>query len=188
MNNNFIWGDFINDEVVDLCVDFYNTQKFLPYFDGEVEQFGSHVVDTSVKESKDLPVTVNIMDKYLKPYQNELQRILDLYLEKFEYASVGKFRIKEDLSIQKYPIGGGFKTWHTERNSAVHPFVCRHLVFMTYLNDVPDGGTEWYHQDLYVPAKKGYTVIWPSDWTHLHKGRVSHTKEKMIITGWYNFV
>ena len=78
MNNNFIWGDYISDEAVDLVVKFYNTQKFLPYFDGEVEQIGSHVVDTSVKESKDLPVTVNIMDKYLKPYQNELQRILDL--------------------------------------------------------------------------------------------------------------
>ena len=58
---------------------------------------------------------------------------------------------------------------------------------MTYMNDVPDGGTEWFHQDKYVPAQRGYTVIWPSDWTHFHRGRVSNTSEKYIITGWFSF-
>ena len=37
-------------------------------------------------------------------------------------------------------------------------------------------------------AKKGLTLIWPSEWTHTHKGEVSSTKEKIIITGWYNFI
>jgi hypothetical protein len=37
------------------------------------------------------------------------------------------------------------------------------------------------------PAKKGLTMIWPTDWTHIHRGIVSETKEKMIVTGWYNF-
>ena len=58
---------------------------------------------------------------------------------------------------------------------------------MTYLNDVPDGGTEWFHQSLYVPAQKGYTVIWPADWTHTHRGRPSPTTEKQILTGWFEF-
>ena len=62
--------------------------------------------------------------------------------------------------MQHYPIGGGFKQWHTERSNSLPGNIYRHLVFMTYLNDVPDGGTEWYHQQRYVPAQRGYTVIW----------------------------
>ena len=189
MSNNFVWGDFISDEAVDLCVDFYNTQKFLPYFKGEFfsPEVGHATVDKSRKDSLDLPIAITSCNRHLKPYMYELQRILELYVEKYP-ASNASFELKESVQIQKYPIGGGYKTWHQERGSDKSPMVYRHLVFMTYLNDVPDGGTEWYHQDLYVPAQKGYTVIWPSDWTHMHRGRVSHTKEKMIITGWYSFV
>ena len=90
--------------------------------------------------------------------------------------------------MQWYPKGGGFKQWHTERSNALPGSVYRHLVFMTYLNDVPDGGTEWYYQQKYVPAQRGYTVIWPADWTFHHRGRVSTDSEKMIITGWFNFI
>ena len=55
---------------------------------------------------------------------------------------------------------------------------------MTFLTDNPDGGTEFIYQDKYIPAEKGKTLIWPSDWTHTHRGKVDTTKEKMIITGW----
>ena len=63
----------------------------------------------------------------------------------------------------------------------------RCLVYMTYLNDVNNGGTDFKFQNLTTPAKKGLTVIWPSDWTHLHKGQVSQTDTKYIITGWLNY-
>jgi hypothetical protein len=58
---------------------------------------------------------------------------------------------------------------------------------MTYLNDVDDGGTDFFYQKITSPAKKGLTIIWPTDWTHMHKGQVSMTKEKMIVTGWFTF-
>ena len=64
----------------------------------------------------------------------------------------------------------------------------RALVFMTYLNDVEDGGTEFLHQNVYTPAKKGLTLIWPAYWTHTHRGVVSKLKEKYIVTGWINFI
>ena len=57
---------------------------------------------------------------------------------------------------------------------------------MTYLNDVTDGGgTEWYHQEYQSNAKKGLSLIWPADFTHVHKGIVSPTQEKYIVTGWF---
>jgi hypothetical protein len=68
------------------------------------------------------------------------------------------------------------------------PAAARHLVFMTYLNDVTDaGGTEFLYQGITVQPRKGLTLIWPADWTHHHRGVVSPTQEKYIITGWFSF-
>jgi hypothetical protein len=94
------------------------------------------------------------------------------------------------MNIQKYPAGGGFKVWHHERDRATIPNCTRHLVFMTYLNDVKEGGgTEFAHQrevrgEKALKAEKGLTVIWPADWTHTHRGIVAPNEEKIIATGW----
>ena len=64
----------------------------------------------------------------------------------------------------------------------------RFLVFMTYLNDVKKGGTYFKYQNIKVPAKKGLTLIWPTDFTHIHKGIINMTKEKYIATGWIHFI
>jgi hypothetical protein len=59
---------------------------------------------------------------------------------------------------------------------------------MTYLNDVTDHGeTEFYYQNLKVTPQKGKTVIWPADWTHTHRGIVSPTQDKYIVTGWFDY-
>ena len=36
--------------------------------------------------------------------------------------------------------------------------------------------------------RKGLTLIWPADWTHVHRGIVSASEEKYIITGWFSFM
>ena len=33
-------------------------------------------------------------------------------------------------------------------------------------------------------AKKGLTLLWPAEWTHIHKGNVLKSGLKYIITGW----
>jgi len=58
---------------------------------------------------------------------------------------------------------------------------------MTFLNDVPNGGTQFFYQELTIPAKKGLTIIWPAEWTHTHKGQITKEHEKMIFTGWLSF-
>ena len=56
-----------------------------------------------------------------------------------EYASFNS--TIEKYNIQKYKPGDGFYEWHCERNTGW--FGGRCLVFMTYLNDVAEGGTEF---------------------------------------------
>ena len=56
---------------------------------------------------------------------------------------------------------------------------------MFYLNDVKEGGeTEFYHQKIKIKPKKGTAVIWPSFYTHLHKGNVPVSNNKYILNVW----
>ena len=90
------------------------------------------------------------------------------------------------FNIQRYTPGQHFKKIHTERTGigTLH----RVFVFMTYLNDVEDGGSTYFsHYDLEIQPKRGLTLIWPAEWTHAHKANILNTGKKYIITGWINF-
>ena len=95
-----------------------------------------------------------------------------------------KFGMIEGANIEYYPPGGGYFAEHCERTSRMEN---RCLVWMTYLNDVPEGGTHFKYQKITSPAKKGLTLIWPPDFTHTHNGQISETHDKYIITGWFGF-
>ena len=118
-----------------------------------------------------------------------LLRSAEEYVEKFPYANnYDPWGIVEPINIQKYLPGGGYYEYHTERGSANGVQSSRHLVFMTYLNDVSDcGETQFLHQDYQVHPEKGKTIIWPADWTYTHRGIPSLTETKYIVTGWFNF-
>jgi hypothetical protein len=147
-------------------------------------------VDKEAKDSIDVTFFNSSSHPDIQNYFKELQVGIDNYYSK--YKLLGNIRTSNGSNIQYYPPGGGFKVWHWERDSA-HNYrgeinYDRCLVFMTYLNDVTDGGeTEWYYQKIKIKPKKGLTVIWPSDFTHLHRGVVSPTQEKYIVTGWFVF-
>ena len=149
---------------------------------------GKTVVDKKTKEGTELEIDSNCNENIIGKYREHLQEILNLYLKKYEYSNrVEKFNILENYNIQKYPVSGGYKVWHHE-NPGISHLVLRHLVFMTYLNNVKNGGTEFLYQQTSVEAQKGLTLIWPATWTHTHRGIVSNNKEKYIVTGWFNFV
>jgi len=149
-------------------------------------------VDKTKKDSYDLGlVTVpdELTEEYRLPdYFSELQKCFAQYYDKYpELKMAGGCNIVESPIIQYYKPGGGFKMMHYERTG--WETTTRQLVFMTYLNDVDDGGgTHFKYQDVTTTARKGKTVIWPSDFTHTHAGVVSRTQSKYIITGWLNFV
>tara|TARA_R100000935_G_C2832025_1_gene165669 strand:- start:25 stop:681 length:657 start_codon:yes stop_codon:yes gene_type:complete len=146
---------------------------------------GTKIVDPKAKDSIDLSPDLYDPDTY--KYLIELQKILRAYIAKHPMCEhVAPFAINF-VNLQKYPKGGGYHQWHTERNGLFTSH--RHLVYMTYLNDISDGGeTEFLYQKLKVKPRKGLTLIWPVDWTHTHRGLPSMTEEKCIATGWYDFV
>lgn len=154
---------------------------------GTIYKNGVNTVDTEAKASTDV---------YLKPceladkYCNELQEALNEYIKQYEFSSkCAEFGLIDKINIQHYSVGQGFHQWHSERMHGNGNASSRHLVFMTYLNDIDDGGeTEFYYQQLKIKPVKGKTVIFPTDWTHTHRGITSTTQEKYIVTGWFNFL
>ena len=97
--------------------------------------------------------------------------------------SIARWKMEDEFNIQRFTPGEGFKAWHCESPNLKSSN--RVLVWMFYLNDVDDGGTDFYFQDFTCKAEEGKLVIWPPDWTHFHRSQVSHTKTKYIITGWF---
>lgn len=187
---SFIGGWFLeNMAVVDELLTLYrDSPKKIIAASANLD--GMNYIDTSVKEATELTLMPDSTEPAYLNYLIELQKVVEKYIAEYEWCNAyAPWGIIEAAAIQHYPKGGGYKKYHTERVCAKHPFSARHLVFMTYLNDVHDGGgTEFLYQKVITPARKGLTLIWPADWTHTHRGVVSQTEEKTIITGWFDFL
>lgn len=91
-----------------------------------------------------------------------------------------------DVKIQKTLPGEGFHVWHTEgmhlrdRN--------RIMAFMWYLNDVHVGGeTEFLYQKVRFAPTKNRLLLWPSGYTHVHRGNPPLSNEKYVVTGWIEY-
>lgn len=182
-------SDFIHQGYIDnlsLCDEIIQAHEMYPNkMPGYVGRMGKSIVDTEVKDS--IETKLNFFPYIFNSYVNSLQKVLNVYMDKYPKCKASAFNIQEGINVQHYIPGGGFKIWHSERTTYNKPSSARYLVFMTYLNDVTDGGeTEFYHQKLLVKPKKGLTLIWPTDWTHTHRGLVSPTQDKYIVTGWYS--
>ena len=205
---SFIGGWYIPEEVCDNLISFFiDCRVRVSHVSDEIlEKDGDVKIDNGLilrkgnigkdskinkdtKDSVDLSIEFganNYKHKPITEYGKHLQQCLNNYEQKYEYVKgMDRYTITENMNLQHYKAGGGFKKWHFE-NTAIES-MSRKLVFMTYLNNVENGGTEFYYQDIKCPAKKGLTLIWPADWTHTHRGIIDESNEKMIITGWFNY-
>lgn len=169
---------------VDVCEDLMLEHAIGNQYEGVMASGEEFVVDKKKKNSLDVNARENSLVTHR--YANALQQCLDEYKKQFYYADDVSPYCYESIQLQKYPLGGGFHKWHSERNGPLKSN--RHLVFMTYLNTIKDGGeTEFFYQKLKVKPRRGLTLIWPADWTHTHRGLPSMTEEKCIVTGWFTF-
>tara|TARA_B100001248_G_C27317826_1_gene425248 strand:- start:316 stop:936 length:621 start_codon:yes stop_codon:yes gene_type:complete len=101
--------------------------------------------------------------------------------------NIDPFEIHFTFNIQRFLPGEGYHKFHCERASWGSRE--RVGVWMIYLNDVHDRGwTEFFYQQHHEVPKVGKIVCWPCDWTHTHRGIVSDTETKYILTGWFTLI
>ena len=178
---SFIGGWFIDKKICDNIIKYFNIFKS----NAKPGKIGNKLIKKDIKDSLDLIVTSDNIDKEIFEYRLALQKVLELYIKKYpEVNKYDKFNFFE-ANIQQYKKNGGFKKWHFERARIFNSK--RVLVFMTYLNSIEKGGTIFKYQKITTPSKKGLTLIWPTDFTHTHKGQIVN-KEKTIITGWFQLL
>ena len=189
---SFINGCYIPDQICDDLIQYYEDNPDRHTM-GQVYGIGDRM--SEVINDKDVMDSTGIgFSIYENPEDaralSEYLIYLELSIKEYEYkyhqaGHIANYGITELINLQTYDPGGGFKTWHCERSGITQQTRC--LVFMTYLNDVEDGGTEFMYQKMTSPAIKGLTLIWPSDWTHTHRGQISKEHKKKVITGWLNY-
>ena len=183
---NFIGSWILKDE--DMCDEIVNFFEANPAYQGAGSIDGG--VDESLKKTTDIPIKPKQLEqekyKIFNTYINNVVNCFNDYKEQWPFLNTIKGMEIGTFNLQKYSPGGHFSAVHTERasSSTMH----RVLAFMTYLNDVEEGGeTSFHYYDINVQPKKGKTIIWPAEWTHAHSGGVVKQGCKYIVTGWIQF-
>lgn len=88
--------------------------------------------------------------------------------------------------VQKTIPSGGYHVWHCEQGTP--EFSRRIAAYILYLNDVVDGGeTEFLYQRKRIAPTEGSLVIFPSSYTHTHRGNPPLRGSKYIMTGWIEY-
>ena len=184
---NFIGSWMI--EPLSLC------DELITYFESNIAKQHIGVTaggsDLSVKDTMDIAIAPNQLDlpgnEVFKLYINSLFTCYKDYLVQWPFlAGIAQNLEMGSFNLGRYQRGQHFQKMHTERADlgSLH----RVLAWMTYLNDVDEGGeTCFSHYGLNIKPRKGLTMIWPAEWTHAHKGNVLLGEPKYIITGWLTF-
>jgi prolyl 4-hydroxylase len=155
-------------------------------------RFNEEVVEKpDIKKSTDISFDPSyllnpVWSKHLEYAVQVIEDHVARYTLKFEDAmsNLDSIRLDTSFNMQRYEPGEGFYGWHCERAGLTNSN--RVLAWMIYLNTVNEGGeTQFYYQGHKEKAEKGKLIIWPSDWTHLHRGIPSNLENKYILTGWY---
>jgi len=181
-SNNFIAGWYFDTPLWDQIISVFNSDKDFVRMDETGNHRGYTVANLLNMDAGLYTEYLLIVDKVLKEYKKIYGYVDNVYY----YAP------DSDINIQKYSPGKFYSNWHCE--NAGWPATTnnqdkRHLVFLTYLNTVKEGGeTEFFYQNTKIKPEKGLTIIWPSIWTHTHRGAPAPKEVKYITTGWYVFL
>ena len=175
-----------NDNLCKEIIKFFDENKGL-------QKKGTTALGTNYTNKKTTDISINPNelknDKYkcFNSYIDELYKcFIDYQLQWPFLKSMVKNVDIGSFNVQKYSKGDHFSQIHAERASLKSSN--RLFAWMTYLDNVEDGGTtNFLHYGIKIKPEIGKTLIWPAEWTHAHSGEILGSGEKHIITGWMNF-
>jgi hypothetical protein len=178
--------DLENDKLCDEIISFFEVNKNL-----QAPGASGAGINPKIKKTTDIVVKPNDLktQKFhiFKKYISELHKCYLDYQNQWPFLKSNLKNIYiPSFNIQKYEQGGHFSALHSERTSlnTLH----RLFAWMTYLNDVDDGGqTNFSHYGIKIKPKAGKTLILPAEWTHAHTGEILKSGTKYIVTGWMTF-
>ena len=160
-------------------IEFFDSNSLL--FDQNAEE--PYLQDQkAINPTVDLCIDLTTAARVTKKIFPKIKPCIDKYLKTYSILGVRKFMIY-DCKIKKIPDGAGFHSWHYENGSS--ETARRTFVVQTYLNDDFDGGeTEFLYQNRREKAVAGDVLIFPCQYTHVHRGNPPIDGDKYLVTSW----
>ena len=183
--NNFIEEYIVADsEECEFVIDWFENHKD-KHISGVYGPGGN--VDTTVKDSTDIVMNIFESNEVNSIILSAISKGVAEYKKKYYMLNdIDEWSVASTYNIQRYNPGQGYSATHCEQSGIVD--YNSMLVWTLYLNDVTDeGGTFFPYQRQLVSAKTGKLVLFPSPWTHMHRGVISSTQTKYIATGWFDY-
>lgn len=173
---SFILAAKINSDLCDEIIEEFKQKDSLSKFDERRGYF----------RLNDRQMDPDLMKRYLR----ELNRVFEKYKKKYVWTHTMStpWSVMSPYNIQKYEPGFAYNPIHVEEAGPREGKIMRNLAFVTYLNDIEEGGeTEFIYQGIKIKPEKGLTTIFPAGWTHPHKGHPAYKEVKYIVTGWSSY-
>ena len=181
MSETFIKEFNFSEDDMSICdglIEYHNNNM-------EYKNMGKSIGANEMKKSTDVTVFPASQNPFVLMYKKLLFGYVREYNASYDNP-LAELTIADGFNIQHYKPGEGYLNWHSERS--IHLTHQRALTFMTYLNDVEDGGTTHFsHYNIEIKPEVGKTLIWPAEWTHAHNGKILNSGVKYIVTGWMHF-
>jgi hypothetical protein len=176
-----IFDGFIPDSICDYYIDFYKKS-----IDAGMGWSQSASDDNRITAWPPESSDVSCQSALKNIQKSIMNNVYPLYADKMKALKDYEWSICQ-AKIQKTEPGEGYHHWHTEA-SAIKNMV-RLFVIQVYLNDVEEGGeTEFLVQSKRVAPKKGRVVIFPTTYTHYHRGNPPLSGDKYILNMWAQYV
>tara|TARA_R100001460_G_scaffold17979_1_gene38230 strand:+ start:91 stop:669 length:579 start_codon:yes stop_codon:yes gene_type:complete len=182
-NHIGLFKNFVPDQLIDDYLNYFNKceQQGAVYPRKEDEIL---VSDNAMNTIKDMNVSLTYVNKpFINMFFNE---VYPLYVQKYSFLKKLATHNILEVKIQKTKVGEGYHSWHCENAAMMERN--RILAFMVYLNDVTEGGeTEFLYQKCRFKPEKNTMLVWPAQFTHVHRGNPPLSNDKYIITGWVEY-
>tara|TARA_R100000742_G_C4274868_1_gene95054 strand:- start:1363 stop:1971 length:609 start_codon:yes stop_codon:yes gene_type:complete len=171
---------FSREECRDLIeeIEAFDSMKLLFPYSGESYLQDQKAINASLSDTLDLGTSTRVSKKLLP----QISPCVEKYLKTYSLLGARKFMLY-DCKIKKIQAGAGFHAWHYENGNTLN--ARRTFVVQVYLNDDFDGGeTEFLYQGVREKPSTGDVLIFPCQYTHVHRGNPPLGGTKYLATSW----
>ena len=175
----------VSAEDCEKVIYFFESRKDLQ-FPGSL---GGQGVDPSQKKDTEIILEPHFLTTQFSYLGRSLNEGIEFYKKQYPFVEeICAWGLEEKFKIQRYKPREGYFSLHCENEGQGENVSKRFLVWMIYLNDVKEGGhTEFPTQNKKFQPRRGDILMWPAYFTHPHRGLVSKTQTKYIVTGWLSY-
>ena len=169
MNNLMIIDNFLNEE---------QCNHFINLLESNEKQKFEYPLNYLAYELSDQD-----NQKFLEKYNfNLYDNIVSSYVNKFPEINLTKDKWKiSSFKLKKFLPKNFFEVWHSEHNKENQRIAC----VILYLSD-HNCGTEFYSKEIVI-SKKGRLMVFPTYWTHTHRGQpCPENKNRYIMSAYFN--